>query len=201
MIVLRRFLVLAALMFWQGGFTFYAAVVVPVGQHVFGRLEQGLVTRQVTTYLNLAGAVTVVILAWDTAVAADPNGHWRRIRWLAWAGLLGTLGVLAWLHPQLDVLLEPHSGRILDRESFRTGHRWYLWVSTFQWGFGVIYALASLGAWRGEDAAASIKPGFGERETVAAAEAQKNVPPLIPSASPSHRSHHSAGHSHLNRPH
>jgi len=27
----RRFLTIAALMFWQGGFTFYAAVVVPIG--------------------------------------------------------------------------------------------------------------------------------------------------------------------------
>ena len=36
LILLRRFLVLAALFFWQGGFTFYASVVVPVGQQVFG---------------------------------------------------------------------------------------------------------------------------------------------------------------------
>ena len=30
MTILRRFLVLAALMFWQGGFMFYGAVVVPI---------------------------------------------------------------------------------------------------------------------------------------------------------------------------
>ena len=32
--ILRRYLVVIALMFWQGGFTFYAAVVVPVGTAV-----------------------------------------------------------------------------------------------------------------------------------------------------------------------
>ena len=51
---LRRFLVLAALMFWQGGFTFYAAVVIKVGQDVLGsHRRQGFVTRRVAQYLNL----------------------------------------------------------------------------------------------------------------------------------------------------
>jgi hypothetical protein len=45
-------LTLIALFFWQGGFTFYASVVVPIGQEVFGPLRQGFLTRQVTVYLN-----------------------------------------------------------------------------------------------------------------------------------------------------
>ena len=46
---LRRFIVLVALCFWQGGFTFYAGVVVPVGTDVLGSsLKQGFVTRRVT---------------------------------------------------------------------------------------------------------------------------------------------------------
>ncbi len=36
--LLRRSLVVIALMFWQGGFTFYAAVVVPIGQDVLQSL-------------------------------------------------------------------------------------------------------------------------------------------------------------------
>ena len=56
-ILLRRLLVLAAFAFWQGGFTFYAAVVVPVGTEVLGSsMEQGSITRRVTVYLNMAGA-------------------------------------------------------------------------------------------------------------------------------------------------
>ncbi len=81
MALLRRFLVLLALFFWQGGFTFYAAVVVPIGQHVFGHLRQGFVTRQVTVYLNLAGAVALLILVWDLFAARG--------------GLLAPMGPLA----------------------------------------------------------------------------------------------------------
>src|SRR5260370_16274673 len=65
--LVRRVLVLAALMFWQGGFTFYAAVVVPVGQDVLGsHLAQGFITRQVTNYLNLAGGLALGILGWES---------------------------------------------------------------------------------------------------------------------------------------
>jgi hypothetical protein len=182
MIVLRRFLVLAALMFWQGGFTFYAAVVVPVGQHVLGsHLEQGLITRRVTPYLNLAGTVALLALAWDTAATRDPTVHRRWWRWLAWAGMLLTLGALAWLHPRLDGLLEPHSGRILDRGSFRTGHRWYLWLSTVQWALGIAYGLATLAAWRAEDGAVKqAENDRGSRGEVPAPKAQKKCPAVDP---------------------
>ena len=54
MTILRRFLVLIALFFWQGGFTFYAAVVVPVGQQVLhSHLRQGFVTQSGGTAVDL----------------------------------------------------------------------------------------------------------------------------------------------------
>ena len=74
LILFRRFLVLVALMFWLGGFTFYASVVVPVGQRELGsHLEQGFITRQVTNYLNLSGAVALVVLAWDVAASRESS--------------------------------------------------------------------------------------------------------------------------------
>src|SRR5205823_7477731 len=83
-----RFLALVAFAFWQGGFTFYAAVVVPIGRQVFGSdLDQAMVTRQATVWLNVAGAVTLLFLAADIAVTADPSGRRRLGRWLAWSGL------------------------------------------------------------------------------------------------------------------
>src|SRR5437868_7896969 len=102
----RRFLVLVALIFWQGGFTFYSAVVVPVGQEVLGsHVAQGLVTRHVTNYLNLAGAFALLPLAWDTW-ASGIRGRWRRFRWSVWAGMAVTLVVLIWLHLGLDALMD-----------------------------------------------------------------------------------------------
>ena len=43
--VLRRFMLLVSLMFWQGGFMFYGGVVVEVGSRILGsELEQGFIT-------------------------------------------------------------------------------------------------------------------------------------------------------------
>ncbi len=156
MISLRRYLVLLALSFWQGGFTFYAAVVVPVGQEVFGHLRQGFITRQVTVYLNLAGAVALLVLVWDLVAARDPS-RWRRIVLrTSWVSMLLTLLWLIWLHPRLEQLLVPKGRLILDYEMFRARHRLYLWVSTVQWGCGLVYLLVSLISWRRMD---------GERKT------------------------------------
>jgi hypothetical protein len=148
----RRFLVIAALMFWQGGFTFYAAVVVPIGTEVLGsRLEQGYITRQVANYLNLSGALALLPLAWDLLAGRDPTTWRRRLRWLSWVLMLLCLGILVWLHPRLDALMVEDAPGLLDAQSFRAGHRWYLWISTVQWGCGVFFVWLMVGSWIRED--------------------------------------------------
>ena len=152
MTLLRRFCVVIALMFWQGGFTFYAAVVVPIGQQVLGaHFEQGLITRRVTVYLNLAGLAALLPLAWDMLSTADTL-RWRCwARWLAWAGMLATLLVLFWLHPRMDSFLDPDTHEFIDRRAFAPLHRIYLWLSTAQWLCGIVYALFALWEWSAED--------------------------------------------------
>jgi hypothetical protein len=150
----RRLLVLIALMFWQGGFTFYAAVVVPVGQEVLGtHFKQGRITRRVTVYLNLAGAAALLPLTWDAAASADRSARRRRLRWLALGGMAVGLALLAWLHPQLDALIDLQAGSIPERNTFQVGHRWYLWISAAQWALGIVYAVLTLHAWRDGDRA------------------------------------------------
>jgi hypothetical protein len=153
----RRFLVIAALMFWQGGFTFYAGIVVPIGRSALrSDLEkQTVITNRTTNYLNLAGAVSLVLLGWDGAVCRDPS-RWRsRTRWLLWLGMAVTLGLLVGLHLYLEGYLQgDEEGMVIAsgfRAIFRTGHRAYLWVSTLQWACAVGYVVLSLAAWRGED--------------------------------------------------
>ncbi len=147
--MIRRMLVLVALMFWQGGFTFYAAVVVPVGSSVLGsHREQGAITRHVTNYLNLAAAVALVPLAWEAAA-----GRRRRPRWACWLGMALTLAALAVLHFYLDELFDRDLAGSADRPAFAVGHRWYLWVSTAQWACAVGYLVLTLLAWREEDGA------------------------------------------------
>ncbi len=152
LILLRRLLVLIALMFWQGGFTFYASVVVPIGTaHLGSATEQGFITREVTNYLNLSGAIALVFFGIDL-VCTRRQERWVRLsRGFSWLVMVALLAVLAWLHTYLDQFLDPEGQEVLHRAAFRLGHRWYLWLSTIQWGFGLLYAALTLFAWRQED--------------------------------------------------
>jgi hypothetical protein len=156
--LLRRLLVVVALMFWQGGFTFYASVVVPIGADTLGsHTEQGFITRSVTNWLNVAGGVALPLMAWDAA-ASKVNTRW--IRWsrvTAWALALVTLGFLIQLHMELDSKLDIKQFLIIDLENFKVNHRVYLWTSTVQWAAGLAYLGLSLAAWRQEDQVQSYK--------------------------------------------
>jgi hypothetical protein len=140
---------MAALLFWQGGFTFYAAVVVPVGRATIGSIPQSTVTRQVTNYLNLSGVVALVPLAWDIWATRDQSR--RTWRWTMWLGLAATMLALFWLHTRLDALLDPNTGAVRDGETFDWQHRLYLWTCTVQWALAGTYGVLSLAAWRVED--------------------------------------------------
>ena len=140
----------------------YAAVVVPIGQEELGSHEsQGFITRRVTNYLNLAGAIALAPLAWDTAAGRDPCSwrHWGR--WLTWSGMLLLLAALVWLHAHLEAFLDLEVREVIDHKQFRPAHRWYLWLSTLQWSFGLLYLLLSLQAWKAEDRAPINAPVNG----------------------------------------
>jgi hypothetical protein len=151
MILIRRLLVLLALFFWQGGFTFYASVVVPVAQSNIGHLRQGFITRQVTVYLNLAGAAALVLLLGDLLVTPKSLKWRRRCRWLLWGGMALTLLTLFWLHGEMNELLVPRGRIIRDHDAFRALHRLYLWISTVQWACALLYLPLTLAVWRSED--------------------------------------------------
>src|SRR4029078_753286 len=82
----------------MGGFTFYALVVIPVGNRLLGSIEQGLVTQQVTQWMNLLGALSLAIL-----LPGSQRSRWLALSWLVMAL---TLGILVWLHPRLDALID-----------------------------------------------------------------------------------------------
>jgi hypothetical protein len=154
MLTLRRFLVVAALFFWQGGFTFYASVVVPIGQDEFGDIQQGAITRRVTNYLNLSGAIALVPLAWDCLACRDGVRWRRRARGILWLVLALTLAALVWEHSWLDELLQAPGG--INRRLFRPRHRLYLWTSTVQWAAALGYVVLTLRAWQVESKGALL---------------------------------------------
>jgi hypothetical protein len=138
-------------MFWQGGFTFYSGVVVPLGQETFGPVDQGFLTRQVTNYLNLSGLIAIPILVWELCVSRDPSRLRRRLRWGLLILTATLLVALMGLHIQMDALLDSENMQLLDRRLFRINHRIYLWVSTVQWACCLSLTLLAIWSWRVED--------------------------------------------------
>src|SRR5580704_2726867 len=124
MTVLRRLVLVLALMFWQGGFTFYASVVVPVGSDILGsHVEQGWITRSVTNYLNLSGGVALVLWLVDIIVVRTTGFHGRKVRFSLWCVLAVTLAVLCLLHPYMDHYLDAERAIIVDQPYFHFLHR------------------------------------------------------------------------------
>jgi len=152
MTVLRRLVLLLAIMFWQGGFTFYGAVVVPIGSDILGsHLMQGWITRSVTNYLNVAGVVALFFWGLDIALAPTTGLKGAKVRFGLWCFLALTLGLQAWLHMHLDALLNPEDLSVIDSTRFHYWHRWYLDVSTIQWASSIVLTGLTLWAWRDVD--------------------------------------------------
>ena len=132
-------------MFWQGGFTFYSAVVVPIGGSVLrSEPTQGFITREVTEYLNLAGVVALAIWAWELSAEPLPR---RLLSWSLWLVMAAALAALFWLHVRMDAHLDPDELRIHNRSGFRTLHRAYLILSTVQWVAALVLLGGTLRAW------------------------------------------------------
>lgn len=151
MVLARRFAVILALLFWQGGFFFYTSVVVPTATDVIGGLQQGFITRHVTVILNSTAAIVlgILLLGWFLDRASHKGRHGPTL--FFWIGMAVCQLGLFWLHPQLDRLLDPDLSLVNNRHEFRFLHRIYLWVSTVQWGCAVLFLLLTLAAWRRRD--------------------------------------------------
>jgi len=145
---LRRFLVFQAFLLWQGGFVFYSGVVVPIGTEILGSpLDQGLVTQQVTNWLNRIGVIWHALFMWELFAEVDPS-RWRK-RWRIglWAVSAVLMVALFTLHPYLDSQFVENAIPKANWRAFRTAHIAYLWVSTGQWVIGLVLAWLTIGAW------------------------------------------------------
>lgn len=153
MTAFRRFLVVQALLLWQGGFLFYSGVVVPIGTDVLGSAAaQGAITARVTDALNVCGAVGLAVAGWDLARARDPVRRRTAARWWCWSVAAVCQFALFVLHVILDSLMDP--GRthvVVPASSFRPFHRMYLWASTIQWFVCLPLVWWALRAWSAED--------------------------------------------------
>ena len=147
---LRRFLVIAAIAFWLGGFTFYSGVAIPMGVEVLGgHRTVGFITERVTNWLNVAAVGALAILLWNMiAVRYSAGRRLRMMLLVSWLFMLAIQIELVSLHPVMDRLLAPQAREILNEDRFDLLHHVYLISSTLQWFAGVIHVAAISVAWR-----------------------------------------------------
>jgi hypothetical protein len=138
---IRRFLVASGLGLWLGGFTFYSAVAIHVGAEVLGdHRPVGFITQQVSNWLNLIGAIVLAIMLWNMAAIWPAASRWRRTGLtVTWLGMAIGMVALVVLHHALDAVLNAESQEIVDDHRFIWLHRFYLAVSTGQWGAGLLH--------------------------------------------------------------
>lgn len=116
-----------ALALWWGGLTFYALVVVPIGTDLFGSIEQGFITQQVTNWLNAIGLGALTLLLWNLIVTRS------RLLAVTWFAMALSLGALSLLHLRLDALLGGDVEAPSIDVDFYDIHRVYLLVTATQW--------------------------------------------------------------------
>lgn len=128
---------------WFGGFTFYAAVVVPIGTDILESARaQGEITQRVVNFLHMLGLVAVALMyaehRWYRAPCPTQDAGPGTARQLN-LGIICTLFIsclaLITIKHFLDGLIEPtqSSIRVTDRDRFYLIHQVYLLTSTAQW--------------------------------------------------------------------
>jgi len=148
---LRLFIVIAAIGFWLGGFTFYAGVAIPMGVEVLGTHKAvGFITQRVTNWLNVGGVAALSILMWNLLSVWKGQGKLLRYMLLVtWLGMAAIEVELIGLHPVMDRLLTTQPVRkILDQDRFDLLHHLYLISTTVQWALGVVHVWCVAVAWQ-----------------------------------------------------
>jgi hypothetical protein len=152
MTIVRRFLVLAILLFWQGGFVFYAAVVVPINREELGpRSKATVITNRVTYFFNLLGAGAMAPLLWDVSTP-DPSARRRWVRFGLWVVLLATLLGQVFLYREMNAAL-PDILSGVEPPRFRVEHGAYIGISAAQVAASLCYLALMLLSWRATDRA------------------------------------------------
>lgn len=152
MLLCRRLLIIQLLMLWQGGFVFYAAVVVPTGTEVLGSaMAQGRITRIVTRVLNGVGVLATAALAWELACVSHAALRSKLLAWGVWSVLAVGLVALFILHTVLSGMIDHDSHQVRHLDRFRLVHGVYLWISTVQWFASVFLIWHLLRCWQQSD--------------------------------------------------
>jgi hypothetical protein len=145
--MILRFATVLALAVWFGGFTFYSTAVISTSQEVLHSvLRAGLITQQVTHWLNWISLPTLAICGWNWfARRTDTRKWWVRIMAASLVVMVLMQAGLFIMHGVLDGRIVEH--QISDDAAFFRLHRIYLALATLQWGATVGYIWTALILW------------------------------------------------------
>ena len=149
MLIFHRVLLIATFAMWFGGFGFYASIVVPIGTDILGAaIEQGVITQQVTVWINILSGVALIAMAIESATRWNLTN--TSTRWLMLGinlSIAGCLTVLIYLHPIMDGMFDSSELLIRDGKQFYRLHQAYLWTSTLQWLLGWAWLAVLISSW------------------------------------------------------
>ena len=125
---------------------FYGGVVVPVGGRILGsETKQGFITQAATNYLNLAGAVCLVL--WLENLWHDRRSGVSKLEWFVWCFTAVSLIALAVVHAQMDCILSAESTSVLDPQWFDRCHKMYIGTSSLQWMASLLLLFMAMRRW------------------------------------------------------
>ena len=135
MIKIAPFLTIITFALWWGGFTFYAAWVIPTAHEVTGNhILTGMITQRVSNVLN--GITTAFIAVSMLTFYLEKR---ERKQWIPLSIIAVGLLTLVVLHAKLDTLVQVETQSLSDKTSFYAYHRVYLLVSTAMWLAGLVW--------------------------------------------------------------
>jgi hypothetical protein len=154
-----RFVTVVALAVWFGGFTFYSTAVIATSQKVLhSQLRAGLITQQVTNWLNWISLPALAICAWNWL--AQSKGARRfsiRVLGLSLLGMVVCQAGLFVVHRLLDAQIQGND--VADGGAFFKLHRTYLALSTAQWCGTLVYIWMTLCLWAEQSEEAGLREG------------------------------------------
>lgn len=119
---------------WWGGFSFYAAVVVPQGMAILGdHVKMGLITQSVTIYLNAIGSIALISSLFFLIVNKRTEINYLQTIGWEWILLVIFQAILFYLHSKLTHMISIGLPEINLQKGFYTIHRIYLLISSVIW--------------------------------------------------------------------
>jgi len=117
---------------WWGAFTFYSGIVVPLGMRVLGsHTQMGMITQEVTVYLNIFSFMIFVTYAHSLRYESDKTDG--LVKQLMAITLVACQILLFLIHSYLTDMIDVEHQKVFNSNNFYFLHRLYLIIEIMIW--------------------------------------------------------------------